>query len=125
MKDNITTVPGPKHVVIQALLEYHVLLSCPKNATPQVFRERVKEGFSKEYKIDVLARYYHSRGKSDVMYEVQKDLDLPSFKKKMEELKASGGEIIELDKCPDDILLASEWIKNRIVIPDFKRKREE
>ena len=125
MKDKITTVPGPKHVVIQALLEYHVLLSAPRGTTVQVFRERVREGFSKEYKIDVLARYYHSRGKSDVLYEVQKDIDLPSFKAKMEELKTSGGEIIELNKCPDDILTASEWIKDRIVIPDFKRRKSE
>jgi len=129
LKDRITTVPGPKHVVIQALLEYHIKLACPsRGVMVQVFREheirKSVDGQVCDYRVDVLARYYTNHGKVEMIYEVQNDLDLKSFKKKMSDLGV-GGEVIELNRCPDDILLASEWIKDRIVIPDFKRRKSE
>ena len=124
MKDKITTVPGFKHVVIQALLEYHIKLSLPRGATVLLDREYKMTFDGHEYRPDLYVRYYTSKGKFEVIYEVQKDLDLPTFMRKMAVLKTVG-EIIPLDKCPDDILLASEWIKDRIVIPDFKRRKSE
>ena len=43
MRDKISTVPGPKHVVIQALLEYYITDTCPKNYTVLVYKEHFIE----------------------------------------------------------------------------------
>lgn len=118
MSDKITTVPGPKHVVIQALLEYHIKYTCPKGYRVKLDRESIY-GPSEQYRADVKATYYHPSRTRTIIYEVQKDLNLKSFKEKMQIVREGGitGEIIELDKVPDDIVEASKYLSCRVLLP--------
>jgi hypothetical protein len=116
--DKITTVPGPKHVVVQALLEYHIKYTCPKGYRVTILREAIF-GPGEEFRADVMARYFKPNGLRVIIYEVQKDLNLKSFKEKMQRVRETGvtGEIIELDKVPDDIIEASKYLGTRILLP--------
>lgn len=122
MKDNLTTVPGLRHVVAQALIEYHILKTCPKKLMVQVYRELPIHHNGYEYRADVLARYFHTtKGKREVIYEVQGRLNAKDFVAKMREL-GTEGEIIELDRMPDSIEEASKFIEGRIVQPYYGKK---
>lgn len=120
-----TSVPGPIHVVVQALLTMHIQSSCPSGAMVQVFTEYPLQIDNKTYRIDVLARYYWAspRSKKEVIYEVQYDLDLESFKLKMKCIERSGGgEILPLRHLPQEIRDAiqglSDWVSKFVKIPD-------
>lgn len=81
------------------------------------------------YIIDAHITYYHNSygHKRSVLYEIQKEVNLPAFKAKIKQLEKDGaiGEIIPLDDVPDNIMEASNWVKERIIIPNFRRNRVE
>jgi len=121
LSDKVRTVPGPKHVVVQALLEYFIKLDVPKGCEVRLEREKKVQVEGQTYYIDVAVTYYKpGREKKVVYYEVQKDLNLPMFKKKMEVLN-SLGEIIDLNKVPDSIAGCVEYLRDRVILPNFKR----
>lgn len=123
MKNKLTTVPGFKHCLIQAGLQYWIQKDCPKGFTPDVRLEHHFKLGDEVYRADVYVRYYHSGGHVDYIYEVQGDIDLPSFKKKMLELK-SLGDIIPEDLVPDDVIGMEKYLRDCVISPTKKRREE-
>lgn len=125
----ITTVPGVKHYVIMKLLEYHSFSTCPSNLRVNSECEYNILSKGNRFRIDVYVTYWHNSygHKRNVLYEIQKEVNLKAFKEKVSALEHDGAicEIIPLDDCPDDIIEASNWVKERIIIPNFRRNRIE
>ena len=121
MSYKVTTVPGVKHAVIQALLAYWIKATLPKGCHVAVDMERYINHGPDVFRIDVSATYYKSAKRAVVYYEVQDKVNVSTFVEKMQKLKGVG-EIVDLNKCPDDIASASEFVRGLVVLPDFKRR---
>jgi hypothetical protein len=112
----LTSVPDPKHVAVQAWLTTILQETCPKGWEVDVFTEKPYEN----YKIDVYARYFHRAKRKEklVFYECQTDLNNEDFTNKTKTLikvYRIDVRIIDLNKVPNDIREAHEYLKGLVI----------
>jgi len=119
-----TSVPGFRHWMIQMAIVYAVRKSIPKGCKVSIGTELEIKEQNNVYKIDVIVKYYKPGvPPKRVLYEVQNNVNVRSFREKMSILECDNAEIVPLKKAPDTIDEIETWIQDYIIIPNMRIKK--